>query len=163
MASAGTPPVVGGMPATGSRSHIPAANQAPIIPTPCQTGLVGIPTPPGEGRRGQGGGRLGISGALPWAWTYSHVCRGPEQGWRALPGKPRPAPVSRPGAWPKVERGGPKDYSVKCNRVGHLRRELAQRIPALSRNQCEVGLPAAAGYSGPHSVYKRCLGHAGKS
>ena len=31
--------------------HIPAANQAPIIPTPGQTGPGGVPTLPGSGRR----------------------------------------------------------------------------------------------------------------
>ena len=38
-------------PVHGDKVHIPAANQAPIIPTPSQTGLPGIPTLPGSGRR----------------------------------------------------------------------------------------------------------------
>jgi hypothetical protein len=54
---------------------------------------------------------LGTSWAFPWAWTYSQVCRGPEARRRS--GKPRPAPVSRPGSWLKSSESDPKREAVK--------------------------------------------------
>jgi hypothetical protein len=56
--------------------------------------------------------RSGTSWAFPWAWTYSQVCRGPEARRRS--GKPRPAPVSRPGSWLKSSESDPLTEAVKA-------------------------------------------------
>ena len=55
---------------------------------------------------------LGTSWAFPWAWTCSQVCRGPEARKRSR--KPRPAPVSRPGAWLESSESDPRTEAVKA-------------------------------------------------
>src|ERR1035437_10003015 len=60
---------------------------------------------------------LGISGAFPWPWTWFQVFRGPEARKRS--GKPRPAPVSRPGSRLKSSESDPKTEAVEAPVVEH--------------------------------------------
>src|ERR1035437_8029015 len=89
------------MPGTAIYSRDPYGDN----PHPCQPGFQGIPILPEPVTVVKEMAHLGISGALPWAWTYSQVCRGPKrpEGKKTTPGKPAwpgvsPCPLNLPDA-----------------------------------------------------------------
>jgi len=107
--------------ANGGQCH------APTIPTPLSGRTRWKLHPPRKRSPPKTTARLGISGAFPWAWTYSQVCRGPEARMRS--GKPRPAPVSRPGSRLKSSESDPKTEAVEASVAGDPDKTLSRFCP----------------------------------
>jgi hypothetical protein len=109
--------------------HIPAANHAAIIPTPGQTEVQRIPSLRGTSQRGQEDGVSWYFLGLPLGLDLFPGMSGAGRT-RRRSGKPRPAPVSRPGAWLKSSESDPKTEAVEAPVAGDRDGTLSCSCPA---------------------------------
>jgi hypothetical protein len=122
----------------------PPASDLAIIPTPSQTGPVGIPILPGSGRRQR------RRPALVLPRRFVGLGDTPRYfGTRRRSGKPRPAPVSRPGAWQKSSGSDPKTEAVRAGCGDRDDQHAARERPGAGLRSSEVAWQHAAVRSDP--------------